>query len=319
MKTKYLIARNWLLLFSLCLAACGPGSTPAPTQTLRPTATATPTNTTQPTDTASPTATAAPTRAPTPAITRTPKPTVTPIPLTDAGEQKGVFMKKTFVSNNGGSIPYQFLIPENSSADQQYPLVVFLHGGGELGSDNFSQLTNFPRSLISGQNKLDYPTFVIAPQCPTTDSWSSFPDYPNSRSSENPTKASQLVIELVESLLTEYNIDASRIYITGMSLGGEGTFDIVSRRPDLFAAAVPICGIADVERASSVKDVPFWIFHGAKDDINLVTYSQAMVEALLAVGASPKYTEYANAGHSVWSQAYGEPELFPWLFSQKKK
>jgi predicted peptidase len=239
--------------------------------------------------------------------------------MTSTGEQKGVFIKKTFTSPNGGDIPYQFLIPEISNEDQKYPLLVFLHGGGELGSDNASQLVNFPIKLIGGYNKLDYPAFVIAPQCPASDSWSSFPEYPSSRASVEPTQATRLVIELIESLLAEYNIDPSRVYVTGMSLGGEGTFDIVSRRPDLFAAAVPICGIADVERAADVKDVAFWIFHGEKDDINLVTYSKAMVEALQAVGASPKYTEYAGEGHNVWVHAYSEPDLFPWLFSQHKK
>jgi predicted peptidase len=161
---------------------------------------------------------------------------------------------------------------------------------------------------------------VVAPQCPANDSWTSFPDYPNSaRASENPTNATRLTIELIEALLLEYNIDPGRVYVTGLSLGGEGTFDIVSRRPDLFAAAVPICGIADVERASSMKEVPFWVFHGEEDDINPVKYSREIVQALEDAGAAPQYTEYQGAGHSIWARAYNEPELFPWLFSQQKK
>ncbi|MFZ6029674.1 MAG: GH12 family glycosyl hydrolase domain-containing protein [Chloroflexota bacterium] len=235
-------------------------------------------------------------------------------------EQNGVFLRKTFVSENGGSIPYQFLIPEVFSADQAYPLFVFLHGAGELGSDNRSQLAGFPHALLDGHHKSQYPAFVVAPQCPASDSWSSFPGYPNStRASQDPTNATRLVIELIEDLLRTYNIDASRVYVVGFSLGGEGAFDIVSRRPDLFAAAVPICGIADVERASSMKDVPFWVFHGEKDDINPVKHSRAIVEALEKEGASPKYTEYKGAGHSIWSRAYSEPDFFSWLFAQRKK
>lgn len=246
---------------------------------------------------------------------------VTKPTVTQAAEEEvpGVFMKKTFASQNGGSIPYQFLIPEVFREGQEYPLVVFLHGAGELGSDNSRQLAGFPMMLLDGHHKSDYAAFVVAPQCPANDAWSSFPDYPNStRSPENPTNATRLAIELIEELLHTYNIDESRIYVIGFSLGGEGTFDIVSRRPDLFAAAVPICGIADVERAALMKDVPFWIFHGEKDDINPAQYSRMIVEALQQEGASPKYTEYKGAGHEVWTWAYSEPELFPWLFSQRK-
>jgi len=234
-------------------------------------------------------------------------------------EKKGVFLKKIYQSENGRTLPYQFLIPEYTSAGQRYPLLVFLHGAGELGSDNSTQTTNFPRHFLNLENSQAYPFFAVAPQCPATDAWASFPNYPtNAQTSANPTQATRLAIELIEQLLREYPIDADRVYVTGVSLGGEGTFDIVSRRPDLFAAAAPVCGIADVEKAPLMKDVPFWIFHGEKDTINPVEYSQQMALALQAAGATPRYTEYEGAGHAIWNQAYNEPDFLPWLFSQRK-
>lgn len=290
MKIKSRFTNVFILLPLFFLSACGPSQVPNPTSA--------------------------------PASTNLFNPTLVPTSdsiQTVVGEEKGAFLKKIFTSHSGSSIPYQFLIPENFSEDQQYPLLVFLHGAGELGNDNSSQLVNFPRYFITGQNKQDYPAFIIAPQCPDTDTWASFPNYPNSaQTSPNPTNATRLTLELIEELLLKYNIDKHRVYVTGISLGGEGTFDIVSRRPDLFAAAVPISGIADVERASSVKAVAFWVFHGEMDEINPVKYSRMMVQTLRGEGASPKYTEYPGAGHSIWDRAYNEPELLQWLFNQKK-
>jgi predicted peptidase len=257
-------------------------------------------------------------------LTKTPTPTFTPIATVrstaGAEERPGVFIKKIFESDNGGTLPYQFRIPENYQVDRRYPLLVFLHGAGELGDDNSRQTINFPGNFLNAPNSRDYPFFIIAPQCPSKDTWVSFPNYPrNAQTTQNPTPATRLTIELIEKLLSEYNIDEHRVYVLGVSLGGEGTFDIVSRRPDLFAAAVPICGIVDAAKASSMKDVSLWIFHGEDDDINPVIYSRMIVQALNAEGVSPRYTEYKGAGHSIWNRVYDEPELPPWLFSQQKK
>ena len=237
-----------------------------------------------------------------------------------ASEHKtGQFVGARFASEKGGSLPYQIFIPQNPSQERRYPLLVFLHGAGELGDDNTRQLAGFPREFVSAENQAKHPCYVIAPQCPKSDAWSSFPEYPASaRSAASPTIATRITIELIEKLIAECNVDKSRVYVTGLSLGGEGAFDIVSRRPDLFAAAVPVCGIADVERASNMKSVPFWVFHGESDEINPVRYSREIVHALKAAGATPKYTEYKRVGHSIWSRAYNEPDLLPWLFQQRK-
>jgi predicted esterase len=231
----------------------------------------------------------------------------------------GQFLGGIFVSDNGGKLPYRLYVPKPDANTGKLPLVVFLHGAGELGDDNKQQIDHFPRKFINPETQAKYPCYILAPQCPKSDAWSSFPEYPASTiSSAKPTNAIRLAIELIEKTISDCNIDKTRVYVTGLSLGGEGTFDIVSRRPDLFAAAVPICGIADVEKADSMKSVPFWVFHGDSDDINPVKYSRDIVEALKKAGASPKYTEYKLAGHNIWGKAYIEPELLPWMFAQHK-
>lgn len=114
-------------------------------------------------------------------------------------------------------------------------------------------------------------------------------------------------------------IDPDRLYITGLSMGGFGTWDAIQRKPDLFAAAVPICGGGDVSKASHITKIPIWVFHGAEDNLVNPKWSRDMVEAIKRAGGNPKYTEYPGVGHHSWVPAYSDPELFEWLFSQKKK
>jgi len=231
-----------------------------------------------------------------------------------ANEQSSEFSRNIYESEDGGSIPYQFLEPDNIQVDQRYPLLVFLHSAGEVGTDNTIQLANFPTQFLSKQNKEDYPAYILAPQCPQSDRWAS-----NMGMSENPTNAMRLTLELIEKLIGEHNIDRQRIYVIGVSMGGSGAYDIVSRRPDLFAAAVPICGTTNGTNASRMKDVALWIFHGEDDQVVSVNASRMIVQALEAEGASPKYTEYENAGHGIWGLAYNEPDFLPWLFGQQKE
>jgi predicted esterase len=234
-------------------------------------------------------------------------------------KRSGQFIEAKYASGRGGSLPFRLFIPKNLVHDKSYPLLLFLHGAGELGDDNSRQLEGFPWKFASSESQAKHPCYIVAPQCPKSDAWSSFPEYPaNARSSHSPTPAIRITIELIENLISECKIDKSRVYVTGLSLGGEGTFDIVSRRPDLFAAAVPVCGIADVEKVPKMTSVPFWIFHGELDEINPVKYSREVFQALKSKGATPIYTEYKDAGHDIWSRAYGDPSLIPWLFQQKK-
>jgi len=160
--------------------------------------------------------------------------------------------------------------------------------------------------------------FVLAPQCPKNDAWACFPQYPLCSTTKEPSRASRLTLELIDSLVSSLSIDSHRIYVTGLSLGGEGTFDIITRRPHFFAAAVPVCGIADTGKVDLMKSTPLWIFHGDSDDINPVDYSRNVVKALKIKGVVPIYTEYKGVKHDSWTKAYQEPELLNWMFKKKR-
>jgi predicted peptidase len=240
--------------------------------------------------------------------------------LTQSKIAQSVEFEKHIFSTSSGELPYRFVRAAEGS-ETKYPLLVFLHGGGELGDNNETQLSNFPSHFLSSENRAKYNCYIIAPQCPSYDSWTSFPQYPSSiHTSESPTQAMSLVLSLIDSLCkaTNLNIDKNRIYVTGLSLGGEGTFDIITRAPDLFAAAAPICGIADTSKSHLMKNTPLWIFHGSKDDINDVKYSRMIVKALASINVNAKYTEYPNLSHYCWNKAFDEPEFLSWMFSQRK-
>jgi predicted esterase len=234
--------------------------------------------------------------------------------------QEVEFEKNVFTAESGFTMPYRFVNPLNHTMTKSYPLVLFLHGGGDVGTDNEQQLNWFPYGLVDSSNRVNYPCYIIAPQCPSLDTgWSSFPYYPDVETPFEPPLAITTVLELIDSLCADksLNIDTNRIYVMGFSFGAEGTFDILTRRPQLFAAAVPISGIGDTAKVYLYKDVPLWVFHGSADSINYVKYSRMIVEKLQSLGVKTKYTEY-DMDHYIPPLVYGEPELFPWLFAQNK-
>lgn len=232
-------------------------------------------------------------------------------------QQNPSFKKELFVSSND-SLPYRLAYPVNYSNKQTYPLVLFLHGSGQRGNDNEVQLSNVALFMDS-LNRIKYPCFILVPQCPKKDVWVNFPGFPNSiAATDTPTTSAKLVLTLIGKLTKELPINKNRIYITGPSMGGEGTFDFLTRRPDLFAAAVPLCSVADTSKAKYIKHVPVWAFHGDEDNVNDVKYSRMMVAALKAAGGNPRYTEYKGVQHNCWTKAYAEPELLPWLFSNER-
>ena len=158
---------------------------------------------------------------------------------------------------------------------------------------------------------------VIVPQCPENESWGNFSSEDISLQA-TPTQAMKLLIELINQAISTLPIDTSRIYITGLSMGGFGTFDAISRHPDLFAAAVPVCGGGDSSIASSFSNVPIWIFHGALDEAVHPYFANTMYEALRKAGANPGFTMYPETGHFSWIAAYSDLNMMDWLFRQKK-
>jgi predicted peptidase len=234
--------------------------------------------------------------------------------------QPSRFSVEHYINGNGDTLNYRMLYPDADTL-RKYPLVIFLHGSGERGNDNDAQLKWGVMNFATDQMMVMHPAIVIAPQCPEKVSWSNF-----SRENNNtvmtlqpqPTKPMQLVIELIQQLIKKMPVDTNRIYITGLSMGGYGTYDAIERYPNLFAAAMPVCGGGDVSKASEIAHIPIWIFHGSEDPAVNPVNSLNMAEALTKAGAHPGLTMYPETGHFSWLAAYSDMHAMEWLFRQRK-
>ncbi len=237
--------------------------------------------------------------------------------------------EKQQYTNNGDTLLYRILYPLNYSEDEIYPLILFLHGAGERGSDNELQLVHGAALFADSSVRTKYPAFVIFPQCPVDKTWAGYKinhgaDSATHRLYLEPNtpfqRPLQLVKLLLDSLSNARQVDKKRIYIGGLSMGGFGTFDMLQRYPDFFSAAFPICGGGiPADAIKYAKNVTMWVFHGAKDNVVNPGLSRNMVAALKAAGGNVKYTEYPEANHNSWDSAFAEPQLFSWLFSQSRK
>jgi predicted peptidase len=239
-------------------------------------------------------------------------------PLRAEEDNRGRFEKRTF-SGSAMELPYRLLQPRQIEAGKKYPLVVFLHGAGERGMDNEIQLVHGMKDFSSDAVMEKYPAFVIAPQCPAERKWVEVDWTLESHTMpEEPSLPLAATFELMEALQKEFPIDPARIYITGLSMGGYGTWDALARKPNTFAAAAPICGGGDPATAGRFKHVPVWAFHGDQDTAVKPHRSREMIAALKAAGGEPKYTEYAGVAHNSWAQTYADPALYEWLFAQRR-
>jgi predicted peptidase len=238
-----------------------------------------------------------------------------------------IYQKKEYVFAEGKTLPYRILYPENYEKNKKYPLILFLHGAGERGNDNEKQLTHGARLFLKDENRKNFPAIIVFPQCPQESSWASVKV---DRTVEPAKRAFDYTVEvtwplqaandLVRKLSNEEAVDKSKIYITGLSMGGMGTFESVYRNPDLYAAALPICGGGDVTHYDKrITKTAFWVFHGAADAVVNVKLSQEMVEKLKSLKAEVKYSEYPGVNHNSWDNAFAESEFLNWMFGHKKK
>lgn len=233
------------------------------------------------------------------------------------------YQKKQHIVEND-TLLYQVLLPKDFSENEIYPLVVFLHGAGERGSDNEKQLVHGSKLFLDSIQK--YPAVVIFPQCPVSNYWANADIDRNTQpislsfpAETEPTKPMELVINLIEETAEKKYIDTQKIYVGGLSMGGMGTYELLGRKPDLFAAAIAICGGGNPKNAEKyAKSTPLWVFHGAKDNVVAPQLSVEMVSALLKYGGFPNFTLYSQANHNSWDPAFAEPDLLQWLFSQSK-
>ena len=230
-------------------------------------------------------------------------------------EDNSDFQARTFKSGDK-TLLYR-LIATPSESKEKRPLVVFLHGAGERGDDNAAQLKYLTKFLRTAAK--EYNAVCIAPQCPKASSWANFRREANAAADAGPREPLALTLELIRELQKEFPIDENRIYFTGLSMGGFGTWDVLARHPEMVAAAVPICGGGKPDKAEKMTGVPIWVFHGDKDEAVRVERSREMVEALKKAGGNVQYTEYPGVGHNSWEKAYAEPELLKWMMSQKRK
>jgi predicted peptidase len=222
-----------------------------------------------------------------------------------------------FQAPDGEALKYRIHVPEDLPAGKKVPLILFLHGAGERGDDNALQLKHGVADLIrfgltNGQ------AIVIAPQCPQNMQWVNTNwNAPSHSMPSMPSTPMKLTLLLLQDVLAKLPVDASRIYVTGISMGGYGTWDIIQRKPGLFAAAMPICGGGDSSLAPNLKQIPIWAFHGDADNAVPVSRSRDMVSALKACGGNVQYREYPKAGHDVWTRTYSDKAVLTWFFAQR--
>ncbi len=195
---------------------------------------------------------------------------------------------------------YLLSVPKDYDTKDSWPVVLFLHGSGERGDDLELVKMHGPPKLIN-EGK-DFPFIAVSPQCPRDHSWDPF----------------ALTI-LLNEVMKDYKVDEDRIYVTGLSMGGFGAWELAAYAPDRFAAIAPICGGGELRWAKRIKDVPIWAFHGAQDKGVPLERSQEMIDAITRHGGTPKLTVYPDAGHDSWTETYNNPEFYEWLLAQKRK
>ena len=202
---------------------------------------------------------------------------------------------------------YLLWLPDGYDPAEKWPLILFLHGRGERGVDVTDVLREgLPRRLAAG---FALPAIIAAPQCPTDSDW---------------TLQDDALLALLDQLGADYAVDLDRMYLTGLSMGARETWRLAAQHASRFAAIVPICGrrpdgVRNVADARSLAALPCWVFHGAQDAVVPISESDELVAALRDYGADVRYTIYPDAGHDSWTQAYAEPELFPWLLSHQRR
>jgi predicted peptidase len=196
-------------------------------------------------------------------------------------------------------LKYWLYLPEGYQQQESWPLMLFLHGAGERGDDLQLVRKHGPPKLV-GEGK-QFPFIIVSPQCPSGRWW-------------QPMELATLLDEIVD----RYRVDQDRIVVTGLSMGGYGTWDLAAYQPDRFAALAPICGGSDPIRAKYLAGIPVWVFHGRKDSVVPVERSEAMVEALKKADSPVKFTVYDEANHDSWTETYANPKLYEWLLQQKR-
>ena len=271
----------------------------------------------------------------------TPAPLPEPTPVATSPGPYAGFTACIF-TDQGNALTYYLYVPANYDPAKKYPLVLMLGGGGERSKSNYTAAQNeklllddpYARVWSADYNapgnphiQQRWPSFVVIPQIALSQQWVNMNVHDGSYTQPSqPSIPLQLTKALLDDLQRQYSgIDSNRLYITGLSNGGYGTWDAIERWPDYFAAAAPIAGAGDPSKAAVLKSLPIWAFQGSADSIVPISGSRSMIAAIRAAGGQPKYTEFAGQSHEVWPYVYSlgvsslnVTDFFPWLFAQRK-
>ncbi|MBE6633853.1 MAG: phospholipase [Ruminococcaceae bacterium] len=231
-----------------------------------------------------------------------------------------IFEKKQFTTEGGYVLNYSIHLPEDYDPAVKYPVVLFMHGAGERGSDLEKHLkTGIIESFKKTESPL-YDCIVVAPQCPEGKQWVNVAKWTDCiYSTEDIAESQELaaVVELVLSLKELYSTNTNRYYVTGLSMGGYATWDLLVRHPEIFAAAMPLCGGADRDNAAVIKDIPVWAFHGMKDPTVPYTGTKQICTRMKQLGGkNVTFTEYPDHQHNIWSDVYAREDIWTWLLAQ---
>lgn len=221
---------------------------------------------------------------------------------TAAVAQPPVQQEMTMSKSIDTQLDYLLALPQDYESRDAWPLLLFLHGAGERGDDLDLVKVHGPPKLV--ENGQELPFIVVSPQCPKGEWWH--------------LKTTEL-LALIDEVVEKYNVDEDRISITGLSMGGFGTWAMITRAPHRFAAAAPICGGGDRQFVKYFKHLPIWVFHGDMDRAVPFERSVEMVDALKRVGGDPRFTVYPGVGHDSWTESYNNPELYNWFLEQRRQ
>jgi predicted esterase len=221
------------------------------------------------------------------------------------GPLAGLITGKFEKGKSKQGLPYQLFGSPSWDNTKRFPLVIWLHGSGGSGDDNQKQMGGATGAFTKGENQAERACFVLAPQCP---------DSATGWKNEVANNLMALIAELVDKL----PIDETRLYLTGSSMGGFGTWSLAAKYPDVFACAVPLCGGGDPKNAEALKNVPVWAWHGDEDEMVPIERDRVIVAALKAIGGNTRFTELPGQGHGITGIVYGNRELHEWMFAQRR-
>lgn len=234
-------------------------------------------------------------------------------------ELSRITQARTFVNDALEFVSYRLYVPDHLSPTSRVPLVVYLHGSGACGSDNLLNLRDGPDAMITYSRMARKPVIVVSPQCPKGQIWSPLFWTPQTAfTPDEPMKMERLVKELIDQCMATLPVDRDAILLTGVSLGGYGVWSLLAHYPDLFAAAMPVCGGGDSKTCERFAKIPLWIFHGERDGNVSVKLARSMVAELWRLDAPVRYREIPDTGHGVWG-VYREDAILKWFFSQRRK